>query len=390
MLNVIHMFREQDTRDELGIASVRDAYADYFFPGITTIQTRAKYMLFVPWIYRGIEGNPAAPAKIAEKARKEEIRLISCLKENNQTEGLIGMYAGASLQRLPSSIYWYGLLSWSIRLFPGSIYNYHHYIPTYQRKLSEYRYRRESPEELIKPNWHPGIPPATEDFPEGAVFALTAEEAEYLRERIMTSHEASFLARLVSSRETADAAHLWDHPAAENVPGELKAEIERSRCFAETIHGAALLYNYMLAEKRGDTSGMEKFSGRIETWAELIETRRGEITSWAAGLNMLWSTPPLLYRRIHPFTKKFIENWTNAAVNKGGYSNITGSREGRELLLNRELMLKNRRARLRYPRALELWSGDSGSGMLDYRWHTVKTIAADIVSGLAGEEAAHA
>lgn len=34
----------------LGFAPIRDAFADYFFPGTSTIQTRARYFLFVPWI----------------------------------------------------------------------------------------------------------------------------------------------------------------------------------------------------------------------------------------------------------------------------------------------------------------------------------------------------
>ncbi len=78
------------------------------------------------------------------------------------------------------------------------------------------------------------------------------------------------------------------------------------------MHGAALLYNYMLAEKKNDEETLEKFRGRIT----------------------------------------------------GGYKNITDNRKARDLLEKRELMLKKKRARLRYPRALELWSGDSGSGML--------------------------
>src|SRR3712207_8105184 len=53
MLDVIHLFDEKTTRDELGIGVVRDAFADMFFPGTSTIQTRARYFLFIPWIYRG-------------------------------------------------------------------------------------------------------------------------------------------------------------------------------------------------------------------------------------------------------------------------------------------------------------------------------------------------
>ena len=53
-LDVISLFRERDTRDELGIGVIRDAFADLLFPGTSTIQTRARYFLFVPWIYQQI------------------------------------------------------------------------------------------------------------------------------------------------------------------------------------------------------------------------------------------------------------------------------------------------------------------------------------------------
>ena len=55
MLDEIKLFRDRDTRDELGIGTIRDAIADYFFPGTTTIQTRARYFMFIPWIYRQTE-----------------------------------------------------------------------------------------------------------------------------------------------------------------------------------------------------------------------------------------------------------------------------------------------------------------------------------------------
>ena len=41
MLDVIELFGERTTRDELGLGSIRDAFADLLFPGTSTIQTRA-------------------------------------------------------------------------------------------------------------------------------------------------------------------------------------------------------------------------------------------------------------------------------------------------------------------------------------------------------------
>ena len=55
MLDVIALFDERTTRDELGLGGVRDAFADRLFPGNSTIQTVAKHFLFVPWIHLHLE-----------------------------------------------------------------------------------------------------------------------------------------------------------------------------------------------------------------------------------------------------------------------------------------------------------------------------------------------
>lgn len=48
--DVINLLSEQGAVDELGIGVIRDAFANYFFPGTSTIQTRAKYFLIVPYM----------------------------------------------------------------------------------------------------------------------------------------------------------------------------------------------------------------------------------------------------------------------------------------------------------------------------------------------------
>jgi hypothetical protein len=42
MADVIALFAEKDTRDELGLGGVRDTFADLLFPATSTIQTRAR------------------------------------------------------------------------------------------------------------------------------------------------------------------------------------------------------------------------------------------------------------------------------------------------------------------------------------------------------------
>lgn len=50
--DVINLLSEQGAVDELGIGVIRDAFANYFFPGTSTIQTRAKYFLIVPYMLK--------------------------------------------------------------------------------------------------------------------------------------------------------------------------------------------------------------------------------------------------------------------------------------------------------------------------------------------------
>lgn len=54
VLSVIELLSEKSALDELGIAPIRDGFADLFFPGTSTIQTRAKYFSsspthWIPW-----------------------------------------------------------------------------------------------------------------------------------------------------------------------------------------------------------------------------------------------------------------------------------------------------------------------------------------------------
>ena len=113
---IMDLFGVEDSRDELGLGSIRDALSDLMFPGTSTIQTRLRYMLFVPWLYRMTEKSGGR----VDQARRLEIQLITSLLRGGETENVIGSEARDSLKRLPSDVYWAGLLALGIRTSPGS------------------------------------------------------------------------------------------------------------------------------------------------------------------------------------------------------------------------------------------------------------------------------
>src|SRR5262245_41662274 len=118
-MDVIDLFREQETRDELGIGTVRDTFSDLLFPGTSAIQTRARYFFIVPWIYLRLERSKTESAEVAQKAKREELALIDVLEASDDSSGTIGIRARETLKRLPSTIYWQGLGRLGIRTYPG-------------------------------------------------------------------------------------------------------------------------------------------------------------------------------------------------------------------------------------------------------------------------------
>ena len=118
MLDVVRLFQEQETLDELGVGTIRDAFSDHFFPGTSTIQTRARYMLFIPWIYRELEKKRLSGAKMERRARTDEIKLIKALLKSEDTNGIIGKEAQERLKRL-ASVHTDGPLLLEDSPFPG-------------------------------------------------------------------------------------------------------------------------------------------------------------------------------------------------------------------------------------------------------------------------------
>jgi hypothetical protein len=138
MLDVVDLFTEHDTRDELGIGSVRDAFADMLFPGTSTIMPRARYFLLVPWAYQSLERRHVRSAEIATRARQAELNLVEPIERSDDNDGNIGKLAKTTLKRLPSSVYWQGLSVWGIRSFRGAQVQYHRSLDRYYAQLTRH------------------------------------------------------------------------------------------------------------------------------------------------------------------------------------------------------------------------------------------------------------
>ena len=389
MLEVVNLFREKGTLDELGIGTIRDTLAEHFFPGTSTIQSRARYFLFIPWLY-GLLEHERVPSNRADAcARRIQWRLVQSLQAGGEgaSKGVIGIEAGENLQRLPSTIYWQGLRRWGIRLFEGSTDRYHASLDRHYRDERAARFSEGG--ELLDAthrNWHGSLPPTPTDLLDTTTFALTANEAEFLSERVRSSSPDSLLTATLSPLVTRQrqARAPWELGRLDSLPFRLQEDLDAARRYSLGMEGAVLLYNRMLAELAAERAGstdltrVDRFGRDLDRWAEKMEGALGELHAWDRVA--FWDRLRSLNPRLSPNAVRFSDAWLAQAI--AAPRSVRDDAEARRLIRERERRLKAGLARLQNPRALERWSGESGVGRLTYRWGNAQRIVVDILDGL--------
>ena len=383
MVQIIRQLRQQDTIDELGIGSVRDSIANVLFPGTTTIQTRAKYMLFGPWILKKMEKNKIPSENISQRVKQEEIKLRNSLLKMEFKDGVIGAIAGEGLQRFPSSIYWAGLQTWGIRKFRGSLNDYYQGLNSYYH-LKKGNITRDDQEIFLYhdfgENWDEGLPESPEELPGKEGLDLTEKEAQYLLEKLLINCRESLLTNIIYLRKTAKKDFFWENTFIDKLNNELQIKVRHAQNFSEILQGAALVYNHLLAEKKESEELINKYKEKLAEWQMAMSSRAKIFLNW--NLDDFWN---LVYSErtinVSGRTKRFIDQWIGIVL-KNIDDIFINKKEINHFIYERELEVKGRRARLRNPDYLAKWSGAAGTQQLDYRWHVVKRIVNDIILGL--------
>jgi hypothetical protein len=403
MLDILKLFALRDTRDELGIGTVRDAFANFFFPGTTTIQTRARYFLIVPWVFQEAtrRGSPKkwSAARLAQEVDYLERSTIGALKQGGETDGVIGGRAGRQVERLPSSVYWPGMAALNIRRFPGSQSDLTRWLSRSFRRdrddlnlhASEMDSEAEEQPEVV---WHGSLPAPPDRLFGECTLALTAAEAEFLRERIRFSHPHSLFATfLEADSHPLDQGFVWEHPLVHQLEGGIEQAVEDARRFSLLIHGAAYLYNLMLAEKWRDLFGEDRdarvteYENALLEWSEEVSAEWSDLRSWCDTPEQFWGSPGLREWRSVPATRTFVTRWFALLAGCDSPIDVIDLGGARSLIRDREYFLKHaNRARLHNTDALRRWSGSAGTGQLDFRWGTARTIVRDIWDGIDGGE----
>ncbi len=381
---LLQMFKESETRDELGIGAIRDSISDQLFPGTSVIQTRLRYMLLLPWLFMKMEDEGVPAAKFSKLARDRELMLNSQLRAER---GAFGRVTGDELQRLASSVYWAGLGRWGLRVFNGTQQEYFRRIDSVY--AARHRKQRKDDDDWLDPlkgaTWHASL---RELVPEGdlgalldqATLELNSDEAQFLREQWRKLHPDSLLSWLafdtesLSSKVEADAP--WLHPRQASSPKEMRELVEHGRKFSKLIEGAALVYNLSLSEVWNRSDGVDAYRHRLTEWATSVQSNG--FAGWS--LEDFWLRVKGRNHTITLSTQTFIKNWFRLVSD--GPDQIPESKVARDLIRHREESMKGSRSRFKNAGT---WGGSSGLTVLTYRWRLASDFLSDLAAGLGSK-----
>ena len=378
---IVAMFSQAESRDELGLGQIRNALSDTLFPGTSVLLTRARYLLFVPWLYReGARLGRKGP-QLSSWIDWQERRLIGALRKGGDEEGLIGRIAGAAVQNLPSTIYWNSLRRFGIL---------RHYGTSAQiaglRQVSRPLDDATEFIELSDVVWDPSMPGPPENFfpLTHCDFALTRNEAAWLSERISQAAPGTLLEFLVGkgSQRPHVAEFAWNDNEVNAAIGQVRDAVNEARRFAVAMHGAALLYNVLLAE-RAEKLGLSQYGGLRDDFALSLDEWRDEVEvhglrDW--NLDQLWALVAQQGKPVSPPTRAFVTRWVTLVCGPSGQG-LVDSQTAQTLIREREIYQKRGQARLTNDRLMRQWGGASGSDRLNFRWPVVARLLNDIADG---------
>ena len=377
-LEILAAIRSPGTIDELGVGTIRDTIARALFPGVSVLHARARYFTFIPaLVAEAARSSTAATAR--EKFETLEGDLIyALLQADPLAQGIIGREAKRALKTKPSAMFWPALRRYGIVTVDRS-------IDQLLRTASAAHGRTDTTPEPdddadgragvygIAPEAAAGwLPPTWKK--EGLTFALEPDEADYLRERIMTTTGDSLYWWFLRYRALpTDVPYAWDHPSVAEFPAPMRELLEHGRRFANLNALAALAYNAQVSEMadRSDLAALYR-----DQMDEADDEMRfsGILSDWSVDefLHVL----TLRHPRLNPLTQRFVRRWHALALEA---PSAARSAAMDALIRDREFETKRSRARLHNAKARDGWDGGIGLGLLAYNWDVARRILNDIL-----------
>lgn len=381
VLSVLDLLQKKGTLDELGIAPVRDGFANRFFPGTSTIQTRAKYFLIIPYAFKELERSGETNLSVLTKALSalEKSCGESFLVQNYKEQRVIGSVAlknGGWVKRPPSDVYWAGLKRYGIFLYKDlSIKECLRYIAQFNAEKGntvKLGNRNDNAEEHECDDRDAGgsrkiqfwnIPTYNKDWQLELSMSLTSDEAKFLKSRIIENCKGSMIEFILSNNMTEvlecksfDDLELIIH----RFPDYMQKDYYLALDFSHFMYVLRTLYNVIISDGQNTEANNE------------LERLRDDFAEYATvDLNAIIESLGI-------GTNKMLVNFlyqTQSYMSNSDIEGLTKCIREREIFLKGESRAKTNHAG-EFP--LDVWFGGR---YLDYRFYNAQIIIRDIFEG---------
>ncbi|MDB4777834.1 DUF6361 family protein [bacterium] len=385
--------------DELGIGVIRNSFSDSLFPGISTIQTRAKYFLTVPRIFKDYEKLQPSKRRRKDLSSYLNEQENSCMKamvsnyDSEATHQIIGasfFNKPGEVLRKPSSVYWAGIRIFGLIDTDLSLQQFCNKFANPDQPLKDLIEGNEKTKgDDADADAETGVgirtPAYDDDWIESLDVAMSYDEAEFLTRQIEARVPTSLIGQILLAPEVR--AQFLDLPSDSNFtafadeasflkqfPSELQQVVFAARDFWQLMHGAHIRYNCQLQSAHGTSEKEAEFENLWEQW--LRDLKHFNWERWDTGF--LWKLADDHHRSVHDESMAFVTDW------------IEEVRVGRRieeldrLVFQQEKYNKKGRARL-LPGADESVNDWIGIDDLNYRLGNARTIINDIHVGLTNE-----
>lgn len=388
--SVLDLLRPEGMVDELGIGTIRDALANQLFPGISTIQTRAKYFFIIPYIlYEYSSLKPAqrrgkTPSQYLEQREYEIMWQLAEEYKFIEGNGVIGISKRKpqKIVRRPSAIYWNGIYTYKFidtRGLSAEAFLRQSANPSVESMLSSIQQGDDSIGDDVDAEYENifriKVPPKL-NWSTNLNLNLDREEAGYFSDRIssiaknkvigeLLDHNALWKVFITSRDFMQFAKSAIQLPLANN----LKAILILAHDFSEMMHGAHIAYNCLL-QQTAFTKTYYK-----EDWTTWLKDLPHNMLSYSS------FNPNDLFQyavSTRPYTAQFVKDWWSLVR----HHNDDESKRN-NLIRQQEAQAKGHKARIRWDKLDDVKEKEwIGLSYLDYRFGKVKTILNDIKEGL--------
>ena len=375
MREIVRLFEMPESIDDLALGQFRDSISNSLFPGTSVLHVAARYLLLVPWCIQAA-GNAKSGELIRVGGEQNERKLIRRFNEL-ELDRFIGRFAGERIAQLPSAAYWSALRKW------GIVRDDVERSTVGDAMLDETSARRDGLP--YEPVWNSSMPRMPEGFPGAEEFGmeLNRDEAEWIRDRVLTEVPGTLLAQLLAKpqRILKNSYAPWADPSSENATGEAAVWLSHGEAYSALQYGLDAVYAYIVtAEARNrfepdaespDTVLLDKWHAN-DYYQRLL--RGWDISDFVA---MATEVNPRIQQHSIVFLKRAVVEFQSSGMHPA--ANDTLHRMVRE----REKRAKGANSRFVNEGRLRAWERPAVINRQTFRWNQVRTMVLDVKEGLS-------